>query len=155
MNEVKVFVRENERANIVCPQCGKSTSVMAGKFRNTRKTVNVKCVCQHVFTVFFEFRKSYRKNVTLNGRYRYHGSSKSFRSMTVKNISHTGIGFIAPDRHDIHIGDTLEIQFTLDDFARSEIEKVAVVRAVKNNYIGSEFKYPNEMVASLGFYLMP
>lgn len=74
--------------------------------------------------------------------------------MTVVNISRNGIGLQIEDSTQFKIGDELLILFTLDGTNDSLIEKRAVVRFAKQNYIGSEFFGSFPLGKALGAYLV-
>ena len=74
--------------------------------------------------------------------------------MTVVNISRNGIGFQIDGSTQFKIGDELLILFTLDGTNDSLIEKRAVIRFAKKNYIGSEFLGSFPPGKALGAYLV-
>ena len=140
----------------MCPHCGFSRSVNAAKFKDRRDPVKIRCKCQSAFSVFFEFRRAYRKETHLRGKYSKLPVCEEWGRMVVKNISLTGIGFATFTMPNLKKGDEGTVKFTLDDKRRSDVEKDAVVRVVKDNYLGCEFMEPvGFQDKALGFYLMP
>ncbi|WP_448384239.1 hypothetical protein [Desulfosoma sp.] len=65
MDTLKVFVTQDGKATIVCPQCGFARQVDATRFPQQNTHVKVRCPCGHSFRVSLEIRKAYRKPVFL------------------------------------------------------------------------------------------
>ena len=152
----KVYISRDNTAVIVCHNCGFSKKVNASKYKDRKDPVNIRCRCKSVFRVLFEFRNVYRKETRLHGKFSKLPKCKEWGSMTVKNISQTGIGFATLTIHNLKKGDEIKVRFTLDDKQRSEVEKDAVVRVVNDKFIGCEFTEPvGYQDKALGFYLMP
>ena len=151
----KFHVNEEGIAIVVCPHCGNTKTVNAARFKGSNKTLKIRCTCQSVISVFFEFRRAYRKKTNLDGYYSKPSTSKEWDHILVKNISLTGIGFETLTTHNLKENDELEVKFTLDDMKRTEIKKRVAVRVVKDKYIGCEFEDRGQFDNELSFYLMP
>jgi hypothetical protein len=151
----KVYVNPDGTASLMCPNCGVSKIANVTKFKSRRDPIKIRCKCASTFSVVFEFRRAHRKETNLSGYYCGLPACKEWRSMTVRNISQTGIGFSTFTSHDLTKGSEVKVKFTLDDVKQSEIEKDAIVRVVKDKYLGCEFKDPALFDKALGFYLMP
>jgi hypothetical protein len=116
--------------------------------------------------VNLNFRKHYRKDVTIGGYYvtvdeerKQIDDRKIFNTIPVncqvKNISLGGIGFIALDQVRVQVGDKLRVKLTLDKEPPEVIEKDVIVRGISDNYIGCEFIQETGFSdRTLGFYLM-
>jgi len=79
-------------------------------------------------------------------------------TMTVEDLSRTGLRFRTKISHNIRVADMLRVRFVLDDAQRSEVHKSAMVKWVANYCVGAEFgdfDAFNETNRTLGFYLMP
>jgi hypothetical protein len=75
-------------------------------------------------------------------------------SMRVVDISSTGLKLKLSVERNFEIGETLRVEFELDDKRHTPINKRVIVRNVKRNLVGTAFA-PNEGEdPSLGFYLM-
>jgi predicted RNA-binding Zn-ribbon protein involved in translation (DUF1610 family) len=154
----KVFITSNNTATFVCPQCGNVTTVNVAKYAATDKriSVNCRCNCGHHFTVTLEKRRMYRKSTDLPGTY-YHrldNGDLGKGSMRVVDISSTGLKLKLSVERIFEIGETLRVEFELDDKRHTPINKRVIVRNVKRNLVGTAFA-PNEGEdPSLGFYLM-
>ena len=139
----KVFVDQEGMAVIKCPECSKQKSTRvdpsAIRDKEIRDNCLVRCTCQTRFAVKLEFRKDSRKNSKLNGEYLGFPKGKPRGKLTVVNVSQNGLGVQFAGTDQFHIGDEILILFTLDDNIDSLIEKKAIVRCVKQDYIGCEF----------------
>jgi hypothetical protein len=155
METKKVYVNADGTANLMCPNCGTSKIANVKKFQNHRDPLKIRCKCASTFSVTFEFRRAHRKETNLRGHFCGLPACKNWHSMTVTNISQTGIGFSTVISHDLTKGSEVKVKFKLDDAKQSEIEKDAIVRVVKDNYLGCEFKDTALFDKALGFYLMP
>ena len=141
METQRVFVNpSDDTTEIKCSHCGAASIKNVGKFKGTRRRIKVKCKCQEVFAVQFEFRKETRKDTDIVGHYARLPEQEGWRQMLVTNLSQSGIGFLTQSMHNLSAGDRLKIRFNLIDQARrSIIEKEAVVRWVRDIHIGCQF----------------
>jgi len=151
----KVYVNPDDTAVIVCPHCGTSKTANVTKFKDRKAPLKIKCKCQSVFSVSFEFRRAHRKETNLRGHYCRIPACKNWHDIMVKNISVTGIGFTTIGSHNLTKDAEVRVKFRLDDAKQSEIQKDAIVRVVKDRYVGCEFTEPALYDKALGFYLMP
>jgi len=137
MEMKKIYVNGNNEATIVCHSCGKWRRANVARYLGLNKPVKIKCSCEAVFSVTFEKRRFYRKQIF------------------IKDISSGGLGFMI-NRGTVEKGDTLSVEFVLDDKARSTISENVIVRSVKDGFIGAEFVNPcGHTKKVLGFYLLP
>ena len=158
----KIYVNDNEKGTLICEKCGKTRVVNLSDFKNIGKLLKVKCSCGYFFFVSIEVRKFYRKSTHLNGEYikisRNAPKELEKGTMTVEDLSRTGLGFRTKTQHNLRVRDMLRVQFTLDDAQRSEVHKSAIVKRISHNFVGAEFvdfDAFNETNRLLGFYLMP
>ncbi len=150
----KIYVNPDDTALLECPHCHTARTRSVAKFRDRKGPVEMKCRCGSTYRVSFEFRRTYRKEVALQGYYRKHPSAEEWSDMEVTTISLTGLGFLARFEHKLKRGDELKVRVILDDTRWTEIEKDVVVKFVDGENIGSEFTGPGEDDSALGFYLM-
>jgi len=160
MDTQKIFIGDKSHAVIRCSNCGKTKTVDVESIRHIRKPIRVKCGCACVFNVVLEERKYYRKATTLSGVCSKGGQSGSPFPITVENVSRSGVGFVVDAKgvavNGIKENDTLNIEFRLDNNARTLIRSKITVRFIRNNYVGAEFCCLDEHAKKeLGFYLMP
>ena len=152
---VKFCVECGKKIELICPKCGLAKIANVAKFKSRKDPLKIRCKCASTFSVTFEFRRAHRKETNLKGYYCGLPACKNWHSMTVRNISQTGIGFSTVISHDLTKGSEVKVKFKLDDAKQSEIKKDVIVRVVKDNYLGCEFKDTAAFDKALGFYLMP
>jgi hypothetical protein len=151
---LKVFLSHCGTTTVKCPLCKKGHHTKVPEhFHN--KPVRAKCECGKSFSVLFDSRKYFRKEVRLLGE--YWNASGVQDLMTVKTLSVCGAGFEARRKNLlVHEGETIQIKFLLNNNDRNWIKLKAVVKRVKGNQIGVEFIELNEHQRKcIGFYLMP
>ena len=74
--------------------------------------------------------------------------------MTVRNLSRKGLQLELSTDHDFQVGDTLDVDFRLDDVPRSQVLKAVIVRNVNGRRLGTEFSETEAFDKMLGLYLM-
>ena len=163
----RVFLRDDGTIRISCPDCKIPRAIITRKVFGKHR-FKVKCTCGLVFGVQCEFRGKFRKDVdlygiiltpgqdirwgkTLNESQETHIAPINCR---VRNISLGGVGLKIFSMVDIAVGDPIMIKFTLDNSTFSEIEKKAIVRGIKDTFIGCEFLDAEKNDPQLGFYLL-
>lgn len=165
MEAQKIVVKEG-KAVLQCPNCLEAKTISA--IRLIKHRFNVRCKCNHVFTVQLEFRRKHRKKTNLTGYYKkrnhpsewaeIHWESEKVNvhkiNCKVINLSSAGIGLIPYGAYDIKVGDFLAIRFVLDDSSQTVLLKRATVRAVLENYVGCEFIEEDKQDKTIGFYLL-
>ena len=160
-----INVRKDNKVTLSCPSCLNVREIAVGKYLGSKHSLVVNCPCGTTFGVKLNFRKHYRKGVSLGGYYsigdKYVGSTDSGNVPTVpincqiKNISLSGLGFIPLNKLRAQVGDRLMIKFTLDKEPPEIIEKELIVRSIMDNYVGCEFVETTGFAdRTLGFYLM-
>jgi hypothetical protein len=152
-NETKSFVKDDDKAVIVCPACGIAKDVDVGKYRNAPHTIKVNCRCGISFKVLLDFRRSYRKMTNLAGTYAMISPASGVGNILVKNVSLTGIGFEVSGHHSIQTGQKALVEFTLDNRKETLIKKKVTIRSVRGTFIGGEFHQDQAFEKDLGFYL--
>ena len=150
-----VHIIDDKFAVINCPFCGNRKKVAADKFKNIKHRITVRCNCGSHFDVQLNFRKSYRKNLEIAGTFMIVSPKPSIeRTMTVYDLSATGLRFKMIDNISINQGDELIVTFNLDDARRSFIRKKVVVRFTNKNLVGCEFTELALYEKELGFYML-
>lgn len=151
----KAFVREDNKATIVCPECNMAKSVSVTAFRHKQHTVKIRCGCGHVFKLQLEFRKHFRKDTDLKGTYKMDPPATGGGQTTVVNLSLSGACFEVKGIHDLKVGQKGSLVFTLDNRKETILYKQVTVKSVKGNLIGCEFVEDQAYMKELGFYLLP
>ncbi|WP_457573991.1 PilZ domain-containing protein [Desulfolithobacter sp.] len=155
MVSVKVFVRHDNIATIICPSCKTAKKAAVGGYLHKKHALNVRCRCGQIFTVHLDFRRHYRKQTRLPGTYTIIRPPAGGGGVVhIKNISRSGIGFTVSGLHNIEKDHILLLEFRLNDKKQTKLKKEAVVRSVRNNDIGCEF-LDKETEKALGFFLQP
>ncbi len=147
------YVDVKDQATIICPACRNKKSIDAGKFRDVKAALKIKCPCGEEFRCVFEFRKYYRKQVRLEGSYA-NLKTKTRGDVIVDSLSLEGVGFTTLDDNRIEPGDTLTIRFTLDNAVHTEVERAIKVTSVRDRSVGAMF-FGGARNKTVGFYLMP
>jgi hypothetical protein len=141
-------------AVLKCPSCEKVKQSKVDKFKGARHVLKVRCSCGIYFLVNLEFRKTYRKETNLTGKYTLLPEEIHQGRIVITNISKGGVGLQIPGVHKLKEGDNLQVQFVLDDVHSSEIDKKVVVRLVEGEHVGCEFAEASSHDKAIGFYLM-
>jgi predicted Zn finger-like uncharacterized protein len=121
-----------------CPHCKTSKEVSSERIGNRRK-LKVRCTCKSVFEVFFESRKMKRKDTYVEGFYAKLPGSTDWGRMLTKNISLIGLGFDSITTPNVKKGDRIRIALSPDNAGYADTDKNAIVRVVKDKYVGCEF----------------
>lgn len=151
---IKVFANADDMATFQCLKCGKSKTADVSRYKKTEKSVLVKCSCPcgHTYTVLLERRKNFRKNVAFPGTYTSKtGDQKG--EMIVTDLSRSGVRVKLNSETGVQVGDTLIIEFNLDDTNRSFISREVVVRSIHDQLLGTEF-LSTDHYDRLGSYLL-
>lgn len=151
----KSFVKSNDEATIVCPQCDSAKIIAVRQFRQRLHMLKVKCRCGHAFKVQLEFRRHYRKQTDLSGIYESLPPASSGGKAKVINLSLSGACFELRGTHDLKPGQKGTLVFTLDNRKNTELTKAVYVRSINGNRIGCEFIEDRAFDKELGFYLRP
>ncbi|MCF8110710.1 MAG: PilZ domain-containing protein [Desulfobacteraceae bacterium] len=159
---VKAFITSENTATITCPVCKRSVTKDVSKFRDADKFIKLKahCPCGHSYTVFLERRQQYRKSVELRGTYKHHHpdapqeSSGHWGTMTVVDISRTGIRMKLNVTPTFKVGDRISVEFRLDDANKSLIKRDVIVQNIKGPYVGATYSMAQSYDNIIGFYLL-
>jgi predicted RNA-binding Zn-ribbon protein involved in translation (DUF1610 family) len=150
----RIYLNNNDEASITCPNCGKSKIKNLSNYKIFHTPIKVKCSCGHIFKIIIESRRYYRKNTNIPGRFKGKEPGNA-GSIVIENLSLSGIGFKTRFKNNIQVGEILEVSFTLDNEAKSEIIKTVRVKRVQDNFIGAEFCDLKDFGKELGYYLKP
>jgi hypothetical protein len=156
---VKIYINDDNTATFVCPKCQKTGIKDLTKYLQRKKTNRLKarCGCGHSYEVFLEKRKKFRKETDLIGSYKYipdNSNTPDYTgSMSVKDISFSGIRIKLQMMPRFKVGDTLLVEFRLNDANKSQIKKKVTVKNMKGFSAGLAFNSPQNHDSALGFYL--
>lgn len=156
---VKIYINEDNTAVFICPECQKTCIKDVSKYasQNTIPRLKAKCTCGHSYEVFLEKRKKFRKAADLPGTYKCVPEDTSTQehtgTMSVKDISYTGLRIKLQLMPRFKVGDSLWVEFRLDDANQSHIKKKVIVKNMKGLSAGLEYASPQNHDSVLGFYL--
>jgi predicted Zn finger-like uncharacterized protein len=152
---LKSFVKSDNGAMIVCPECDTGREISAAQFRHRLHLIKVKCKCGHVFKVNLEFRRHFRKPTELEGTYDLTPPAVGGGKIKITNLSLSGACFEVRGIHDIKSGQEGSLVITLDNRKETVLFKKVMIRTVTANSIGCEFVQDRAFEKELGFYLLP
>lgn len=156
MPDVKVHVRENNIATLVCPSCRTIKHFDAGHYRHQRHTFSVRCRCNQVYSILLDFRRHYRKQTSLHGTYEIISiGGVGGGIINIHNLSSSGLGFTVSGLHAIQQEQVVQVEFQLSDTNKTVLKKQAIVRSVRQNSVGCEFISHSDIDKALGFFLQP
>jgi len=156
---VKIYVNENNSATFICPKCQKTAVKDLTRYIERKKAFRLKarCNCGHSYEVFLEKRKKFRKPADLPGSYKFTAvaaaSEEQQGSMTVKDLSYSGLRIKLSVPPRFKVGDTIFVEFRLDDANRSRIRKKVIVKNIEELSVGLAYADPQNHDSVLGFYL--
>jgi len=158
----KAYINSDHTATFVCPECQKPRVKDVSKYidRNELIKLKVKCDCGYQYLAYLEKRKKFRKQTHLDGKYQFtaqdpgNKTSEVTGRMTVIDISSTGLRVKLPTPPRFSVGDTLRVEFQLDDVNHSLIKKEVIVVNIFGSNAGLEFAFNPSFDTSLGFYLL-
>ena len=152
----KVYVRPDGTVVLTCPHCGIQREVQAESFRGYKHKLKIKCSCLETFMVFIEFRNRVRKKTNLRATYINHSQDENSGFLIIQDVSVTGLSFSSRDLKDFNVGDTLTVEFTLDDEYRTQINKKIIIRDIRETSAGCQYEDSEEVAfgSPLGYYVM-
>jgi hypothetical protein len=74
--------------------------------------------------------------------------------VTIKDLSNTGVKFISENAKSLKVGESLRIEFMLDDANQSLIDDEIIVRNISGFTVGAQFFFRGYSGKAIGFYLM-
>lgn len=134
----EVSINAQGNVTFACPECGGSRTASVMSYCDLHAPIGVECSCGTYFDIVINTRQYYRQDVDLPGTYTPLGTSTS-RSMTVKNLSGSGVGFRMTESSNLQVDDELELCFQLDDADRTPFYTLAIVRWIQDGIVGVEF----------------
>jgi hypothetical protein len=148
----KVYVDENGLVTIICPKCEFEKNVDVTDYKDTPKQLKAKCKCGETYRLTLEFRKKYRKNVTLPGEFVFQRKGEK-GEIIIRDLSLSGVRFESLKPHQFLTDDALEMTFKIDNHRGSEVRKLIKVVWVEDRVIGARFSNNKPYESDLGFYM--
>ena len=147
-----IYTDDTNRMSIICPKCGFEQKINTTNFKDTQKKLKGRCRCGEPYQYTIEFRKRYRKDVRLPGKYSILGKGEK-EEIIIRDLSFTGIRFESLKPHQILKDDTLEVIFKLDNHRRSRIRKLVKVIWVRDLIVAAHYIETKLYENDLEFYL--
>jgi hypothetical protein len=161
MRMEKVYADAQGRTTFLCPHCSFKIDFDASAYRDRDSRIRIKCRCGKSTPVLIEFRKFYRREVSLTGSCRVHRTG-AVLGIRVHDLSMSGLSFSIEFKDDsksksdgpeLVVGDVVSVQFHLDNQARTLVQRRAEVRNLRPGRCGVGF-FKTEYDKDLGFYLL-
>jgi len=146
-----IYTDDTNRVSIICPKCGIEQNINTTNLKGTQKKLKGRCRCGEPYQFTIEFRKRYRKDVSLPGEYSILGIGIK-GEIIIRELSMSGIRFECLSPHHIAKDDIVRMKFKLDDPKRSEIRKPVKVEWVRDLTIGAHYIEKKLYETDLGFY---
>lgn len=153
----------------LCPHCHENKSIPAARLKGEIRRLSVRCTCRNLLPVQVNWRRKARRPARLDGVYT--GSANSLEGIKtwddgivtglrkvncrIRDLSIKGLGFEPLGHHCLTPGQCIHLLFLLDNSSRQAIQKKAVVRSVRPEFVGCEFVPAGDADdVTLGFYLL-
>lgn len=135
-HRIVCYAGNDGRTLLRCPKC-KTVKKIDVKNHYLVKTFRTTCTCGSLIRGQFDFRRYYRKKVSLAGSF-LQMESELQGEIIVENISGMGIGFSCFRKHDFQKGDYLDITFTLDNPKKSIVTLWIEVKNINEDFVGAK-----------------
>jgi len=151
----KIYVDNRGIATLICPKCGDLRKESVEPYKGKAGPLKIKCGCMNVYEVELEFRGTFRKETSLNGKYFRISDPGDCGRMIVKDMSLGGCRFEMTRETDLAVGEEIRLELVLDEHAASVTKKKAVVSHVKGRLVGCKFCDPlgSSIDPAIAFYL--
>jgi len=153
---LRVVLNDQKEGMFLCPTCKKCMIKDLSKVAN-EKAIRIKCKCKcgHVFRAIIERRKNFRKSVELVGACLYSDENGQAKRQLIKihDVSMTGLQVSVNSLPEFKVGDSILVDFRLDDRERTEIQENVTVLRIQSKMVGLTFESTG-LIGKLGLYLM-
>ena len=140
----RTFMTEKNTAAFTCPKCNKVRIMDVSQFKDINKAsikVKCKCTCGHKYSVILERRKEIRKEVNFPGTYyAYERGMEVKGRITIRDLSRSGLRFKMDLPRQFKVGETIMLEFTLNDRDQSVIKRQVIVRSQFDKFVGVSFQ---------------
>jgi hypothetical protein len=137
MDPIKVYVIGKEKADVICPSCGKVNVIL---FADTDMSQNreIECSCTNTILVIFEKRRSFRKRVLLTGTCFSKSDPPEGTTVKISNLSRTGVQFLKATGKKLELNETIRVRFR-PKLPSDVIRCTALVKNIDGDSIGAKF----------------
>lgn len=143
-----VYLNDSQAVILTCPQCGQPHTVPGSK----QASQVVTCTCGQRIPLVRHTRQDTRYPTRLHGTCAHLGASM-VESILITSLSRSGISFRTLLPHDLHVNDTVEIGFVLDNAEHTSLIFKASIRWIEQRAIGAMFQPDDKQSALLTTYL--
>ena len=140
--------------HLTCPQCHHTAQGHLAAFLGTQPVVTIQCRCGEIFPVHLERRRETRKRLWLPGQYIALASRHSGQ-MVIVALSATGLRFATRAAHLLHVGDILDVRFTVEHPSQASLCKRVRVCWVNDRIIAAAFDTSTATEGVSGFSRLP
>ena len=156
LQSVKLYAADAPVVVIDCPACGTTRNLGVDRLRDKMRmggnSFIVDCSCGERFRCELEYRRFYRKPVSLLGECK-DLETGSTKDVLVEDLSLGGALLQVQEAHRWTKGDVLEVRFQLDTPSRPSVTRRIRVMSVRGKQIGTQF-VDGKRDTDLGFYLL-
>lgn len=139
-SDVEIFVHNRNVVRFVCPYCKLEKDIDISKIKDlSHWGIKGKCTrCKNDFTVSFNLRKYFRKNVNLEATMFTSVALDNFLGdACVTDMSLSGVGFTT--NASLVKDSVLTIRFILDNDQNTEVIKEIKIESIRGNKVGASF----------------
>lgn len=148
-------VNADNMVTAICPECHHATDHDVTRFMEIDKSIKLKTRCRqcnHSFSFNLQRRKFFRKSVNLHG-YCIVGGVQSRIPVRVVDLSQGGVKLKMYTYHHFKPGDTVLLEFQLDDRHGSWVCRDIFIRFIREMFLGVRFD-SSEHYDKLGPYIL-
>ena len=136
-HKVVCYVGNQGQTLLRCPDCKITKKIDVKGHHHLINTFKTTCTCGSIIRGKLDFRRYFRKKVSLTGSYLRMGSEKR-EDIRVENISGMGVGFSCLGEHSLQRGDYLDITFTLDNPNNTAVTLWIEVMNINDGFVGAK-----------------
>jgi PilZ domain len=152
MEPVKVNIANKTSALVTCPKC-ESTRELDLSNKDIPYLVMASCICGNKYSVQFDKRIYYRKQVRSTGTCCKGSGSVDSKPITIVDISRSGISFIIERDRSFDVDDEIKLEFALGG---TNVRCIVKIMSIIDTRIGAKFDKLDEHTQKIiGFFLMP
>jgi hypothetical protein len=152
VESVKVYVANNKNVVVICPKC-KNSQALDLTDKDVPYSVMTTCSCGNQFSIQFDKRMHYRKNVGSTGLCCPSEDTEDNRLVRIVDISRSGLAFIKDRGRTFEVGEDVRLEFLLGE---AKVNCIVTVASVLDVRVGAKFSNLDEHTKKMiGFFLMP
>lgn len=151
--EHKIVIDSLDTATFICPRCNRKKTLLLAQYGIEKTTrIRYRCGCKETFCAVLERGGKAIREMHLMGTCTSRGEKQWSGRMTVKRLNARGVTLMLNIRQKVMAGNSLLLEFVLDDAKQSIVRKQVVVTATDGPYVSAVF-LSQEHFDNLGPYL--